>query len=164
MLTIALAAAALAFPGDDSWASFQRARLPAPTQTVEIGTLAADPDNRLHYWLRLRETLHGSEVRERWIDSRQCPQARAIVESMGSLPAAKVAVPGQDQDVNFPLHGGYGITVPARFEAGNGYGKLSIAAVPDTPLAHWVDDALTRLESCWTSSRPQRAAPGTPAR
>ena len=150
MLALAIAAA-VSF--DHPWGRFSRAPVLAHTaEVVEIETRGVR-EGQLFFVLRLtRTSLRTREVK--WTDSLRCPALRRTLASLHDLAPPRIAPPGSHDDAtNIVLDGtGYSLSMPAAYGADEA--TIAMSSISGTPLARWVDGALTALAPCWSAEPP----------
>lgn len=152
MLLLALGNAPLPLELRPSWAEFSRANMAHHVTTeVEVVTLGYDRQRgRLDFWLRRTIAgLNGQQVS--WADTRTCSTARTAIASMQDIPTPKFAPIGSSKGPPVILDGiGYSL------HSYSDEGTLTADTNEGTPLATWIEATLRSLDSCWTSSVPQR--------
>lgn len=149
MFIALLAAAALSSDPNDAagFAQFVRSQsLIYITETVDISIDRSERANPLQYKIRYRwrQQMNSKQI-DVDSDSRDCPAIRQIVATMAKIPMPQPA-PVLDSEPSGPpmLDGNYyELRVPSSFK-----GRVSITSNVGTPLAVWVDDALTALRPC----------------
>ncbi len=127
------------------------------TTQVEVGFLP-DMAGASQYWFRKTVTPDGGKIVETaWTDTRSCPAARPLLENLARLEAPHPHLPGLDgnNDIAITMDG-----VTYRLDADSappfGGGRLVLRTNVGTPLAQWVESALTGLAACWKPTPPDR--------
>ncbi len=137
-----------------SWAEFSRAPAARLTRIkVEVGTLGLDRDRQqLDFWLR-RTVTSGVQEREEatWADTRNCPAARPLLASMRDIPVPRFAPVGSSEGPPITLDG-----VSYKLRTYSDHGMLTAETNVGTPVAAWIEGALSALETCWTNGVPER--------
>ena len=163
MLLLALAlqvAPALPHP----WGRFSRSpALAGTTEVVEIETDGAGDDG-LRFTLRLVRRRLQAPDEVRWTTSEACPAVRAVLAAAAALPAPTLAPPGFGHDPTVLILDGMGYAVQMPAAVGTGTGTVTITSNIGTPLARWVDNALARLQPCWSATVPARILDSAPNR
>lgn len=96
---------------------------------------------KVHYtWSRqiLNQDLH----EDAWIDSEICPRVREILSSMEAIQMPRLAPIGDALPVDDGIY--YSLSAPTTFSNG----MVTISSNVGSPLATWVDHAITVLAPC----------------
>jgi hypothetical protein len=151
MIGTLVAAAALASAGDDSWAKFSahqaRSRL---NIDVEIGTDEITDAGPI-FWIRRTIQTPRQKKQISRVDTKSCPQMLAALRSLRDLPMPRPNMWPLDGDEFIVTADGasYSLTISAAYP-GASPGDLTLNSNVGTPLAAWVDDTLSALDSCIT--------------
>lgn len=151
-----VAVAPIPFELGPAWAQFSRAPAGRLIKTeVEVGTLGYDSARqRPDFWMRrtvVRGIEHKAEVT--WTDTRTCAAERPLLASMRNIPVPKFAPIGSSKGPAVIL-GGIGYSLRTYSDEGTLTAETNLG----TPLAAWIEGALTVLESCWTKATPHRTS------
>ena len=126
----------------DSWGEFSRYSVyQGGALTVRLGTLYRKVPGQQVYWAKGVGVVEGGAT-----DSLKCPALKLVVESIERIPIPKPALSEIyviESDATL-----YSVTVPYH---GTNLSKLTITAGRG-PVADWVENALKKLESCWSSN------------
>lgn len=150
MLTALLLASATPF---SPWMSFERSPSFKGSVVIDVGTKQVD-DIIYYEFRRIVQSGRGEEIS--WTDTKRCPQARQVLVSATRLDTPAVSVPFLTDDyIAVTADGvGYRLKASAQYE-NSGLGEIEFSSNSGTPLARWVDQSLSALESCWTTTRLQ---------
>ncbi|MBU1540078.1 MAG: hypothetical protein KKC29_03815 [Alphaproteobacteria bacterium] len=117
------------------------------------------PERRPIWFARLRAMDWDGSI-ERLADSRTCPGVEETLRLIDALPPIQPRAPGlPDPDATTIEFGGYlhdntyAVRTRGAYTAAYTQ-RLEITGGSDTPLAPLVDEALTRLQPCWTDVPP----------
>lgn len=113
--------------------------------TIYLGTVPSGSDNRHVYWAKRVVLNEGGTI-----DSVKCPALVMVIESMRDIRLPKTA-PGDPQLI-IADGTSYSLSVASSYQppTASNLDKLTITS-GDGPLADWVNDALEKLEGCWSS-------------
>jgi len=146
---IALAAGLqLDAPQECGRTTFSRAL--ALTRTSETVCVGRDPDGRAgDYLLRRVATDAHRHATTTWVRTRNCPAALTRIQELEDLAMPRPDLPGFGQEVQeITLDGaGYRLTTSALY--GGTLSQIAVESNVGTPLANWIDQALTALRPCW---------------
>jgi len=122
-----------------SWGEFSRFQGRGHRITVTLGTLPSEVRGQPVYWAKRVGVIEGGAT-----DSLKCPALTVLVESIERIPMPTPA-PRYPQTL---IGDGtvFSITVP---HSSTNLDQLTITA-GSGPLADWVDNALMKLEGCWS--------------
>lgn len=140
------AVAALVGAYDDGWARFSAHHaLGRLNIDVEIGTDEITDAGSI-FWIRRTIQAPGRKTVTSKVDTRSCPQMLAALDVLRDLPMPRPSLPG-DASIVTADGTGYSLTISAAY-AGASPGDVTLTSNVGTPLAAWVEDALSKLDSC----------------
>jgi hypothetical protein len=149
MLLIGTLAAALTLTSDDGWARFSaRQALSRLSIDVEIGIEDRTPGAPT-YWIRRTVQRPRQKTQISRTDTGSCPRMLAALRSLRDLPMPRANMPLlDDAETTVTVDGThYELTMPVAY-AGASLGDLTLTSKDDTPLAAWVENTLSTLDSC----------------
>jgi hypothetical protein len=122
-----------------SWGEFSRFQARRSPITVTLGTLPGEVRGQPVYWAKRVGWTEGGAT-----DSLRCPALTVVVESIERIPLPKPA----PRNPQIMIGDGtmYSLTVP---HSSTNLDKLTVTA-GSGPLADWVENALEKLEGCWS--------------
>lgn len=121
---------------------------------LEVGILPRE-GSRPDYWFR-RTSPRDASLPPAYTSTRDCPAARAVLESLEQLAMPAPDVPGTGRAVGVIVLDGVGYSLEARaIHADSQSGQVRLTGNVGSPLARWAQAMEAALAPCW---QPQGAA------
>lgn len=115
---------------------------------LEVGILPRE-GSRFDYWFR-RTSPRDASLPPAYTGTRDCPAARAVLESLEQLAMPAPDVPGTGRDAGTIVLDGVGYSLEARAIHADGQsGHVRLTGNVGSPLARWAQAMEAALAPCW---------------
>jgi hypothetical protein len=147
---ISLILALVAPAPDAAWAEFSRdGTVIQVDERIEIRLATTDTPTRTEY--ELVYTLEEPRRQAKFITtSVNCPAVRPVIASMRELKMPRLAPYGIQGENRGSMQDGtyYKLSAPTE----DSEGRITLTATEGSPLAAWIDQAFSALQSCWPTA------------
>jgi hypothetical protein len=129
------------------------------TTRVDVGLLAGGRGTK-DYWFRKTVQPDGGEIAETlWAVTLSCPGGRSVLEELAALEGPRPHVYGLDgRDDIVMMADGVTYRLDAQSAPPFDNGRITLRTNRGTPLARWVEAALSSLAGCWKQEPPKRVS------
>ena len=132
------------------------------TIKVEVAEVreSRDPSGSQDFWIAEKsETGRSGQMATLWVDSRTCDALLPAMSKLAGLGPIRITPPGTTAGVgpNIITDGAtYEVVASGIYPAENAIGYVRLTGNIDAPIAGWVDNTLSAIKPCWSSTPPVR--------